>query len=127
MAQIGRTHRSVEFKHQSISAVLGELGLPWIPGYKPKRNYQNAIFDAIDRYLSGHSAVLERLPASRGATGAVSAVFVDAPAAVAAAEPKFPIGCAALFGNSTRWNGTIATVGWEGQASPLWLSLNGSD
>src|SRR6202521_3368189 len=52
MARIGRTHRSVEFKHQNISAVLEELGMPWIPGYKPKRNYQGAIFDAIDRYLS---------------------------------------------------------------------------
>mgnify|MGYP001161927926 CR=1 FL=1 len=52
MQQIGRTHRSVEFKHQNISAVLEELGLPWIQGYKPKRNYQNAIFGAIDRYLS---------------------------------------------------------------------------
>ena len=48
MARIGRTHRSVEFKHQNISAVLDELGMPWIPGYIPKRNYQNAIFDAID-------------------------------------------------------------------------------
>jgi hypothetical protein len=54
MERIGRTHRSVEFKHQNISAVLEELGLPWIPGYKPKRNYQAAIFDAIDRYLSTH-------------------------------------------------------------------------
>ena len=35
MAKIGRTHRSVEFKHQNISAVLDELGMPWIPGYKP--------------------------------------------------------------------------------------------
>lgn len=54
MEQIGRTHRSVEFKHQNISAVLDELGIPWIRGYKPKRNYQNAIFGAIDRYLSMH-------------------------------------------------------------------------
>jgi hypothetical protein len=59
MAQIGRTHRSVEFKHQNISAVLDELGMPWISGYMPKRNYQNAIFGAIDRYLSAHPAVLE--------------------------------------------------------------------
>src|ERR1700758_720183 len=59
MAKIGRTHRSVEFKHQNISAVLDELGMPWIPGYKPKRNYQNAIFDAIDRYLTKHPATLE--------------------------------------------------------------------
>ncbi|MBN8607015.1 MAG: DUF3883 domain-containing protein [Caulobacterales bacterium] len=57
MERIGRTHRSVEFKHQNISAVLDELGLPWIAGYKPKRNYQNAIFDAIDRYLSAHLEV----------------------------------------------------------------------
>src|SRR5271155_5269466 len=64
MAQIGRTHRSVEFKHQNISAVLDELGMPWIPGYKPKRNYQNAIFGAIDRYLTRHPAILERVPAS---------------------------------------------------------------
>jgi hypothetical protein len=35
MAQIGRTHRSVEFKHMNISAVLSELGLPTIRGYKP--------------------------------------------------------------------------------------------
>src|SRR5271156_2166201 len=62
MEQIGRTHRSVEFKHQNISAVLDELGMPWIPGYRPKRNYQNAIFDAIDRYLTLHPAALD--PAS---------------------------------------------------------------
>jgi hypothetical protein len=58
MTRIGRTHRSVEFKHQNISAVLDELGMPWIPGYIPKRNYQNAIFDAIDRYQIDD----ERLP-----------------------------------------------------------------
>lgn len=62
MAKIGRTHRSVEFKHQNISAVLDELGMPWIPGYKPKLNYQNAIFDAIDRYLTRHSGILEPKP-----------------------------------------------------------------
>ena len=62
MELIGRTHRSVEFKHQNISAVLEELGLPWIPGYKPKRNYQAAIFDAIDRYLSAHGEVTYQEP-----------------------------------------------------------------
>lgn len=59
MDKIGRSHRSVEFKHQNISAVLDELGMPWIPGYKPKLNYQNAIFDAIDRYLTTHTSILE--------------------------------------------------------------------
>jgi hypothetical protein len=78
MAQIGRTHRSVEFKHQNISAVLDELGMPWIPGYMPKRNYQNAIFGAIDRYLTRRPAILERVPDSPIAA-APSTVFVDAP------------------------------------------------
>src|SRR5579864_7774361 len=70
MAQIGRTHRSVAFKHQNISAVLDELGMPWIAGYIPKRNYQNAIFGAIDRYLSQHRGVLEFVPRDNSA-GAV--------------------------------------------------------
>ncbi len=59
MEAIGRTHRSVEFKHMNISAVLGELGMPTIRGYRPKLNYQNAIFDAVDRYVTAHPEVLD--------------------------------------------------------------------
>jgi hypothetical protein len=54
MQQTGRTHRSVEFKHMNLSAVLSELGLPTIRGYKAKANYQGAIFGAVDRFLSDH-------------------------------------------------------------------------
>jgi len=79
MARIGRTHRSVEFKHQNISAVLEELGMPWIPGYKPKRNYQNAIFGAIDRYLTQHPNVLESAGTSPVAPTETSSVFVEPP------------------------------------------------
>lgn len=80
MKQIGRTHRSVEFKHQNISAVLEELGLPWIAGYKPKRNYQSAIFDAIDRYLSSSIDVLYRqTPGPILIAGEENRVFVDPP------------------------------------------------
>ncbi|HUZ97109.1 MAG TPA: DUF3883 domain-containing protein, partial [Edaphobacter sp.] len=89
MAQIGRTHRSVEFKHQNISAVLDELGLPWIPGYMPKRNYQNAIFDAIDRYLILHPTILELTPTEPTVVIAESAVFVDPPIATVA-DQKVP-------------------------------------
>ena len=87
MARIGRTHRSIEFKHQNISAVLDELGMPWIPGYIPKRNYQNAIFDAIDRYLTQHPAVLDRVPAPQTLAAPPAAVFVDAPVLSAPGEP----------------------------------------
>jgi len=79
MVRIGRTHRSVEFKHQNISAVLDDLGMPWIPGYKPKRNYQNAIFDAIDRYLTIHPAVLVTSPSSPSKPILPAGVFVDSP------------------------------------------------
>jgi Domain of unknown function (DUF3883) len=89
MAKIGRTHRSVEFKHQNISAVLDELGLPWIPGYMPKRNYQNAIFDAIDRYLTKHPGILESGPALPTVPEAESAVFVDQPT-LTATDQRIP-------------------------------------
>jgi len=87
MAQIGRTHRSVEFKHQNISAVLDELGMPWIPGYKPKRNYQNAIFGAIDRYLTEHPAILEPVLTSPPVPPLPAEVFVAQPTLTAANEP----------------------------------------
>ena len=86
MAQIGRTHRSVEFKHQNISAVLDELGMPWIPGYRPKRNYQNAIFDAIDRYLTKHPAILEPTANRLPVAPSPAEIFVTPPILRAANE-----------------------------------------
>ena len=110
MARIGRTHRSVEFKHQNISAVLDELGMPWIPGYKPKRNYQNAIFDAIDRYLTEHPAILEPVPKS-----ATTAAFARRNLCRPARPYDWPASrflnvCGGLSGNLIPLNGTIATV-----------------
>src|SRR6266404_40007 len=87
MARIGRTHRSVEFKHQNISAVMDELGLPWIPGYKPKRNYQNAIFGAIDRYLSENPAALEPVATLPVVPPSPADVFVPSPSLTTAKEP----------------------------------------
>lgn len=52
--QIKRGHKSIEFKHMNISAVLAELGLPNIRGYRPMSNYQRAIFPAVERYLDDH-------------------------------------------------------------------------
>lgn len=87
MAQIGRTKGSVEFKHQNISAALGTIGLPWIVGYKPAMNYQNAIFDAIDRYLTLRPAILDQVPASQPAPVSASTVFVDAPSLASQTGP----------------------------------------
>ncbi len=41
----GRSHASVEKKHQNISAVMIELGLPYIDGYKPLGNYQTKLYE----------------------------------------------------------------------------------
>src|SRR5208283_942295 len=67
------------FKHQNISAVLDELGMPWIPGYKPKPHYQNAIFDAIDRYLTAHPGILEPVPKQQPAPPVPADIFVAPP------------------------------------------------
>lgn len=71
MQQTGRSAASIEFKHRNISAVLQELGLPWIWGYKPALNFQDALFDAVDRYLTGHRDIIEQ-PASNFAPAAVT-------------------------------------------------------
>jgi hypothetical protein len=46
----------------------------------PKRNYQNAIFDGIDRYLTQHPEILVLAPAPQTETAPSSAIFVDPPA-----------------------------------------------
>jgi len=56
--KIGRTAGSVERKHMNISAVLVELGLPTIDGYKPFSNFQDALGRTIERYLIAHPAAL---------------------------------------------------------------------
>lgn len=47
----GRTHGAVERKHQNISAVLIELGFPYINGYKPLVNFQGMLRDVVREHL----------------------------------------------------------------------------
>lgn len=95
----GRTHRSVEFKHMNISAVLSELGLPIIKGYKPKPNYQNAIFEAIDRWLSANPdglAVNQPANPQIGLAEAMS-LYEEPPPALLDSEPERPEGLKRLI------------------------------
>ena len=47
-----RSDGSVELKHQNISAVLIEMGVPWVDGYKPRSNYQRTLLPAaVTDYL----------------------------------------------------------------------------
>ena len=46
-----RSNGAIERKHQNISAVLIELGCPYISGYKPLGNYQELLFTVISDRL----------------------------------------------------------------------------
>lgn len=46
-----RSEGAVERKHQNISAILIELGCPYISGYKPLGNYQSLLFEVVEDRL----------------------------------------------------------------------------
>lgn len=48
VATLHRSKGSIERKLQNISAVLDELGAPWINGYKPLPHYQDALVPAVE-------------------------------------------------------------------------------
>jgi len=86
MAEIGRTHRSVEFKHMNISAVLEELGRPTIRGYKPKANYQGAILQAIERRLLQEKPLWE--PPVVAEVAETPALFLEPPPLLRPPKPR---------------------------------------
>lgn len=65
----GRSPGAIEFKHANISAILIELGFPYIDGYKPRGNYQELL----------KSEVATRLDVERDVARAAEAL-VEAPA-----------------------------------------------
>lgn len=81
----GRTDGSVEYKHQNISAVLIERGLPYISGYKPSGNYQQLLAEEIDRYVARNEDLLAAVqhdveqPAELPSVSDYLAALVDAP------------------------------------------------
>lgn len=60
----GRSEGSIEFKHQNISGVLVELGLPYIEGYKPRSNYQGLLATEVENFLDQRPGFLEKLAAA---------------------------------------------------------------
>ncbi len=86
-SKIDRSEGSVEFKHQNISAVLQQLGLPWIRGYLPAANFQKAIIPAIDSYISRNPIVLhpER---NIGGFAERPSLFVETPPILLPVKPR---------------------------------------
>jgi hypothetical protein len=54
-----RSEQSVEFKHSNISAVLIELGFPYISGYKPRSNYQGLLSEVVGDQLASDQPLLD--------------------------------------------------------------------
>lgn len=80
-----RSEGSIERKHQNISAVLIELGCPFISGYKPLGNYQQLLFDVTASRVLGDTlfdqaalAAVEQPAAAPLATD-FSSLITDAP------------------------------------------------
>ena len=61
---LSRSDGSIEFKHQNVSGVLVELGLPYIEGYKPRSNYQGILATEVESFLDTHPGFLEKLAAA---------------------------------------------------------------
>src|SRR4051812_41835432 len=81
-----RSDAAIEFKHANVSAVLIELGYPYIDGYKPRGNYQELLRAELITQLERRpeiarvtsalvSADVPNVPLPRE----LASVFVDAP------------------------------------------------
>lgn len=53
----GRSEGAVEMKHQNISAVLRDMGHFWIPGYKPRSNYQTILATEVEAWVSANPEI----------------------------------------------------------------------
>ena len=59
-AATGRSRGAVEFKFANISAVLKDIGFPYVQGYQPRDNYQSALRTEVERFLA-HDPEMPRL------------------------------------------------------------------
>jgi hypothetical protein len=91
LGQIDRSAGSIEYKHQNISAVLLDLGMPHIPGYKPAKNYQKKILpDVVMDHLITHPMIQNQMQADVDADAVIPSVDDILSSLVAAPEPAQP-------------------------------------
>jgi Domain of unknown function (DUF3883) len=81
----GRSEGAVGIKHQNISAILIELGCPYISGYTPRSNYQMLLRKIVedrlvrDPLFDAAALTAASIPAVAPLTQDFSALIVDAP------------------------------------------------
>jgi hypothetical protein len=93
----GRSAGAVEFKHCNISAVMLELGFPYLKGYLPRSNFQRSLLvDEVSRQVIKHRALDEaallavQRPASEPSVLDFSTVKADVPARETAVRELAP-------------------------------------
>lgn len=79
MQRIDRSPGSIELKHQNISAVMVDLGLPRIEGYLPAKNYQALLLEAVDACLNVDAELRDLLEGQNPIPGAPELVFDHSP------------------------------------------------
>jgi len=84
-----RSGGAIEFKHENISAVLTEMGLPSIDGYKPRRNYQQRLRDVLEERLPRVLPTIDRV-AARVPSNPVGSV--QRPDDVVVSAPRMTVG-----------------------------------
>lgn len=97
-----RPEGSIEYKHQNISAVLLGLGEPWITGYKPAKNFQMPLVDAVLRWLQARSDWLTPSVGGRNLLGSgvrdESALWLGPPPTLQNAPPPVDPKCLSAIG-----------------------------
>lgn len=89
-----RSDTAIERKHMNISAVLLDLGHPWIDGYKPYGNYQQLLAVVVTDRLAVDRAVVElvetqsSLPASIPVVPSLLEIWEAPPDPESAASPR---------------------------------------
>jgi hypothetical protein len=92
-----RTDGAIELKHQNISAVLLNLGFPWITGYKPRGHFQALLRDVVEGQLASNKLVDEAAltattsPAISPLIEDFSNVLVEPPKLVTEAKEPNPL------------------------------------
>ncbi|MEQ9424813.1 MAG: DUF3883 domain-containing protein [Cyclobacteriaceae bacterium] len=92
-----RSDGAIEYKHQNISAVLINLGQPYINGYLPRYNYQARLEEAVITFLRSNVSINRLFQEFIEFETQISEVhfgniLVDAPQPNIAAEPTISYG-----------------------------------
>lgn len=99
-----RSDGSIERKHQNISAILIELGCPYIAGYKPLSNYQAILFDVVsdrlrqDQLFDQSAISAAEQPAAVPLDPDFEVVLEEPPSLSRVSEPHIPYEARKVFG-----------------------------